>query len=559
MSDEDAPKPIKVDYYIDLVLRRKWLLIISFCLAMIGGIFLSVTTPRIYVSDTLIFVEPKSIPDKYVAPITEVDVKQRVSTITQQVKSRTYIEQVIKDAGLFATPEYRNMLLEEKVASVRKNMKVEVTRGRKGTDSFKISFTGTDPEKIAKTVNVLAGIFIDESVRVMEAEVLGARDFLAAEVGAMADKLVNVETSLREYRKIHMGGLPEQLGSNLSMLDGFHKQLEAKQESLRDEKRRAMQFQGQRTEIQREMDNYTPDIISDEVVASLPKESENVLNLRKLKEQHASLSAKYTALHPDVIKLKNMIAEFEMKTEDEKKQADTAPQAEKPKKKNRAEVMIEKYRDIKEERIKDISRLLEESKTTIKIYEEDIVKLNEQINAYEKRVEDTPEREQEIMSLKRNYENIRDSYESMLDKKLDADIAVSMERKAKGNRFRVVDKAKVPKKPVSPDIKKLLLMSVAAGLGIGGGLIFLLDILDTSLRRPEDIETLLEIPVLATVPNIYYRSSDRIKQKLDLILSLIFIMIGLGLMGAFVILSMKGLDGTEELAKKILRKLGLLG
>jgi len=415
-----------------LMMRRRWMLILSFFFCTTGGIFLSITTPRIYEADTLILVEPKSIPDKYMAPITEVDVKQRVSTITLQIKSRTYIEQVIKDAGLFATPEYRNMLLEEKVASVRKNMKVEVTIGRKGTDSFKISYKGTDPEKIAKTVNILAGIFIDESVRVMQAEVVGARDFLDAELGAMADKLVNVETSLREYRKIYMGGLPEQLGSNLKMLDGLYMHMDAKQAELRNEK--LMMFQA-----------------------------------------------------------------------------------------------------------RDEKQLYERADENIRLCKEDISKILLQISAYERRIEDTPKREQEMMSLKRNYENIRDSYESMLDKKLDADLAVSMERKGKGSRFRILDRARMPRKPISPDIRKLFLRSLAASFLVGFGLIFLMEFVGW-LRGA--------VPKSKPDGTVWRHRGRQI-------MTILFIMMDFALLMFFFIMSIKGVDSFQALIMKMIMKMFL--
>jgi uncharacterized protein involved in exopolysaccharide biosynthesis len=450
-SEEPKSITIKIDYYLDLLVRRRWLLIIPFLLFMIGGMFVAVTAPRIYQATTLILVEPKSIPDKYVEPLTEVTVKERVSTITQQLKSRTYIERVIKEAELFSGPQFKNMLAEVQVEAVRRNMKVEVTRGRRGADSFTISYRGADPEKITKAVNILAGYFIDESIKVMTDEVLAASDFLQEELKAKADQLIAVENALKEYRMHNMGGLPEQLGSNLKILQGLYARLDQKEKSLREEKSKLIQ----------------------------------------LKKQ------------------------------------------------------------MSHEEIREVQK-------TIKNYEEDIAELLNRINYYEKFIEDTPKREWELLSVTRDYEHIKDSYKSLLTKKLDADIAVSMEKKSKGQRFRVLDLAKAPKRPVSPDIRKLLLMSIVAGLGIGGGLILLLDFLDTSLRRPEDIEDQIGVPVLATVPNVCYRPIDKIKQRLDLGLSIVFIMVDFWLFCCFGILAVKGLDEATRLLEKIVNKLPLL-
>ncbi len=553
MSDEEAQKSIKIDYYLDLVVRRRWLIIIPFCLAMIGGMFVSVTTPRIYEANTLILVEPKSIPDKYVEPLTEITVKERVGTITQQMKSRTYIERVINEAGLFAGPEYKNMLSEEKVSAVRRDMKVEVTRGRRGADSFTISFKGKDPEKITKAVNILAGYFIDESIKLMTEEVFAASDFLQEELKDKAGNLIAVENALKEYRTKYMGGLPEQLVSNLGMLSGLREQLNDKQESLRDEKVRLIQLDGQMSEARRELEDYVPGTIPEKIEI---KEPENVIRLKTLKQEYSSLMSRYTNQHPDIIKLKKMVADLEKEIASDAEEAEkSAEEPQSPKPKSETELFVARYKAIRQSQFRETKEQYEDSLRMIKIHKSDIIKIFDEIRKYEKRVEDTPKREQELMSLTRDYENIQKSYNSLLTRKLDADIAVSMEKKSKGQRFRILDSAKEPKKPVSPDVKKLLIMSLAAGLGLGGGLVFLLDFLDTSLRRPEDIETLMRIPVLATVPNVYHRPADKIKQRIDQGMSILFIMIDFMLLGIFGVLALKGVEYITAIVEKFTSKI----
>ena len=58
-------------------------------------------------------------------------------------------------------------------------------------------------------------------------------------------------------------------------------------------------------------------------------------------------------------------------------------------------------------------------------------------------MEDTPKREQELFSIQRDYQNLKELYDSLQKRKLEADIAVSMEKKQKGEQFRIIDPAKV--------------------------------------------------------------------------------------------------------------------
>jgi capsular polysaccharide biosynthesis protein len=100
-----------------------------------------------------------------------------------------------------------------------------------------------------------------------------------------------------------------------------------------------------------------------------------------------------------------------------------------------------------------------------------------------------------------------------LGRQLEAQIAVNMEKKQKGEQFRILDPARIPQSPVSPDMKKLFLFVMAAGLGIGGGLIFLLEFLDTSFKEPEEIENFLNLPVLATLPTVMSEFETRRNRK----------------------------------------------
>jgi hypothetical protein len=139
-----------------------------------------------------------------------------------------------------------------------------------------------------------------------------------------------------------------------------------------------------------------------------------------------------------------------------------------------------------------------------------------------------------------------------LNRKLEAEIAVNMERKQKGEQFRIIDRARVPQKPISPDMRKLFLIFTAAGLGIGCGLIFMIDYLDTSLRQPEEYETELEIPVIATIPRVSH-SKDVRRARFNLAFSVFSVMIAGVLFAGFAVLTViKGVDPTLAFVRRFI-------
>ena len=151
---------------------------------------------------------------------------------------------------------------------------------------------------------------------------------------------------------------------------------------------------------------------------------------------------------------------------------------------------------------------------TIRVLEAEIGRINREIREIQKKVDATPNREQELLTFHRDYENIKSSYNSLLNRKLEADISVNMEKKQKGEQFQIIDSARLPEKPVSPDPKRLFMITVAVALGLGCGLVFLLDFLDSSIRRVDELEENFGLPVLATVPRIF-SSRDRSLNRLN--------------------------------------------
>lgn len=65
-----------------------------------------------------------------------------------------------------------------------------------------------------------------------------------------------------------------------------------------------------------------------------------------------------------------------------------------------------------------------------------------------------------------------------------------------------LEAAEVPKEPSSPNIKRNTLIGVIAGGGLAVISIIILEVLDDRVRRPEDIEDVLGLPLLGIVPDI---------------------------------------------------------
>jgi uncharacterized protein involved in exopolysaccharide biosynthesis len=132
-------------------------------------------------------------------------------------------------------------------------------------------------------------------------------------------------------------------------------------------------------------------------------------------------------------------------------------------------------------------------------------KLRAEIASYQGRIDNTPLRSTEITNITRNYNITLSKYQDILRKTLDSELSENMEKKQKGEQFQVVDRANLPQIPVAPNRPRLIILGVVLGLGAGLGSAFLLEMLNTSFKRTEDLDGYSDVPLLATLPMIETR------------------------------------------------------
>jgi polysaccharide chain length determinant protein (PEP-CTERM system associated) len=536
---DETSQPIKIGYYLDVISRRRWFIILPFCLVMVTGIYLAITLPKIYSAETLILLQPQGVSEDYVRPVVSAGIESRINTISQQIMSRSNLEKIISQFNLFMTPEHEGMPMEAKVESLRRRIMVEVIRHRRSpADAFSISFKGKDPEMVMHITNALAMHYIDENLKLIEDQAVGTSDFIEHELSATREELEQLEEKLKIYRETHMGGLPEQLEANLRILDRLQAQLNNKQENLRDAKNRLISLNNQLTEIQTMQQSVVvpSSTDSDEV------ETDPYLKLQRMKLELEDLNSRYTARHPDVIRLNKMIEDLERKIQEESVRSSDTSQ-------------YKTSMQILNPGLAERKSLLEQQRVETDLEIKDLkienVKLLNQIAYYQRLVEATPKREQELLLLQRDYNNIKKNYNSLLERKTQANLAVNLEKGKKGEQFRVLDRAHLPIKPSEPDMKKFFLLTLAAAIGLGGGLVFVLEYFDTSVRQVKDLEFDLDLSVLATIPKIY-NLKDKLKYRLYSTLTVVSIVFAMALTAGLAVLVLKGVEPTMEVVNQII-------
>ena len=303
-----AAPQITPEQIIDILLRGKWIIIIPLCISLTVGLATTLTADKTYQASTMILVQPQRVPTNYVQSVVSSTISQRISTISQQILSRSNIEKIIDQFGLFENKS--NMYLEDKIKSMRKRIKVKIERSRNGTESFSISFQGSEPQRIMRVTNTLASYFMNENLKVREAQAVGTSEFLDSELQKTRKRLEQREQKLAAYRSKYIGGLPDELETNLRTLDRLQQQLSSKHEIIREARHylRVIEVQiAQSKELavafeSKQYNSQLPDEVNNYTMLS-----ENEQKLESAKTAYENLLLKYTKKHPDVLKVEKMI------------------------------------------------------------------------------------------------------------------------------------------------------------------------------------------------------------------------------------------------------------
>jgi hypothetical protein len=81
-----------------------------------------------------------------------------------------------------------------------------------------------------------------------------------------------------------------------------------------------------------------------------------------------------------------------------------------------------------------------------------------------------------------------------------------MERRQKGEQFRILESAFPPPRPFSPNRVVIIVVGLVLGVGLGAGVAVLLEAIDPSFHGARQLQTALRLPVLASIPGIILES-----------------------------------------------------
>lgn len=474
------------------MLRRRWVLIVV--LAAVGGPLaygISRFLPDRYKSQTLVLVEQPAIPQSIVASLDTADLSQRLASMQQQILSRSRLEPIIRQFGLYGS-EVNRVSMEDLVGRLQKGIEVTPIMPLAESQSrqmpgFYINVTMSNARTAQQVCTAVTSMFIEENLRVRQQHSEDTTQFLVQQLAEAKARLDEQDAKLAEFKRLHLNVLPENTQMNLNLLTGWNTQLDAATQALA----RAQQDK-----------TVAESMLSQQVAAwqatQTGRNPETLdQQLSALETQLANLQARYTDDYPDVIKAKNDIAALKKQIAQSEAQR-TASESGKTPKSALEPASIAQLRG----QVRALDQVIAE-----KAREQE--KIKQQIALYEARVQSSPVVEQQFKELTRGYQTALDSFNDLQKKRDASAMASDLERKQEGEQFRVLDPANLPDKPSFPNRPMFAAEGLAGGLALGLGIAFLLEMKDSSLKTERDVEFALRLPVLALIPEIEPNSGEK--------------------------------------------------
>jgi polysaccharide chain length determinant protein (PEP-CTERM system associated) len=488
MDELDDQKSMKgLDEYWAMVVRRRWWILGPLFLGWLIVFASAWIIPPKYTSETVILVEQQKVPQQFVMPNVQVDLEERLQSITQQVLSRSRLLAIINNLHLYQGLFFSSP--DDQIIQMRKDIRIDLIQtppapGKPAElTAFRVSYVADKPQ-IAQQVNTqLASYFIDENVRASQQQSESTTNFLDSQLTSAAAALAAQEKKIREYEAAHMGELPDQLQSNLQILNGAQGQLQA----AIDARDKALQQQAYLNSLATQYDAMG-------ITEQTPAQSQtNAQQLEMARAELAALEAKYTPDHPDVKKTKETISKLEQMQKDtaDSKSDDKDSGDKSTATPSQLQAMTP---------VMQIQSQIKANKLEIQSREAQIAKLEGKVNQYQVRLNATPGRQQELSDIMRNYDESKKNYDTLLGKTMSSSLATSLNRQQQGDQFRIIDPPSLPEKSSFPDRFKFSL----AGLGIGLALAFVFGVgtefLDDRIRSEQDLIDTAQLPVLAEIP-----------------------------------------------------------
>ncbi len=479
---------ISIAEFIEIVRRRKMWLGVSVILALLLVLLYNHLATQLYEASASVVFENFSK-----NTIVDIEVTKTFSWASfvanriQEMKTKTFARQVYDELSeaerrLFRFPQPLPPQFDgEKYIIDEININLSV-RQIQETDIVAITFASENAELAATVANTAAKVLQTTNLNVRRREYANLGNFVGDQLEVVSEKLKHAEEALSEYKtrkKITaIDDESREILQRITQAEGLLNRVK----SDRDAMLRKL------TTIKKRLNEQRRDLTSSVVQITDPMTAKLKENLVELNVQYANLQAQGRSDdHPKMVELQGAIEQTRQKLINTTKQI----------------LEGEAFKGVIDP-LSELKKNLEES-TLLEVEVQSLTaqkaNLQETLKRYLERLEEIPGQELELVRLMRDREINNKIYVRLLEEREQARIREAAEI---GN-IRVIELAKTPRIPTRPRKMLNLAVGLIAGGVIGLVLIFAAEFMRDAPKTQEEVEQLLNLPVLASVPHVKRR------------------------------------------------------
>ncbi len=463
--------------------RQRYLILIPIIIMPLVGGLIALTRGKIFDTHTTILVQETSKLNPFLEDLSvSTNLKERMSALNTLVHSRHV---------LFSVAEELNLIDAETDDAEKGRVIRRIANGlvlnQEGKDLVKISYRSGEPDNMKEILEVVSQHFIEQLLAPERSSIEQSEKFILQQLQSQKEQLMAAETQLSIFKQKYATDLPAFHGGNVSRLREI-KQLLTKKEIKWSAAKAVL------LSMDKQLSSSNP------VVAALEK------RIVLLTSELAVLNARYTDQHSKVINVQRQVDRLQVKRNSLiKKTAKLTPEE------------IERLWHLAMSSTGDTNNIsngdsasspllvsqlqeIQKSRAQEQGLEQEVISLNKQINEMEVQVRAFSSIERELTELERELDTKQNLYNEFLKRYEMAKITGSLGRFEEKNRIKIIDEPYTPLWPSNIPSIIFILAGLIAGILFGSGMAIIVEIMDTSIRHIDQIQTYTRAPLLSRIP-----------------------------------------------------------